>query len=163
MGSRGPAAKPTALKILEGNPGNRRLNDNEPKYGLSEETNKAPPWLGKYAKKEWKRVLPLLSKNGLMTDADYMALCAYCQNVDTWVNAEKMKRAEGLTEVTSKGCTIQHPAVGIANTAMTNMLKFAKEFGLTPASRANLSAKKFEDEENPLLTLIKKASGGNGV
>lgn len=45
---------------------------------------------------------------------------------------------------------------------MTNMLKFGREFGLTPASRANLSAEKFEDEENPLLTLIKRASGGGG-
>ena len=31
MGRRGPAPKPTAIKILEGNPGKQKLNHNEPK------------------------------------------------------------------------------------------------------------------------------------
>lgn len=160
MGARGPAAKPTALKVLEGNAGKRELNKNEPKYDLSDDTKKPPAWLGTYGKKEWKRIFPLLEKNGLFTDADKIALAAYCQNVDTWVQAEKTKRAEGLTIETSNGTTVQHPAVGIANTAMTNLLKFGREFGLTPSSRANLSAEKFEDDDNPLLKLMKKANKG---
>lgn len=157
MGKRGPAAKPTALKLLEGNPGKRCINQSEPKYNLSEKGRKPPPWLGKHAKAEWKRIFPLLEKNGLVTDADYMTLCAYCQNVDTWICAEKQKRVEGITTTTSNGCEIQHPAVGIANTAMTNMLKFGREFGLTPSSRSDLSAEKFENADNPLLSLMKRA------
>ncbi len=31
MGQRGPAPKPTALRILEGNPGKRPLNASEPR------------------------------------------------------------------------------------------------------------------------------------
>ena len=159
MGARGPAGKPTALKILEGNPGKREMNRNEPRYNLTENGEKPPQWLGTYGKKEWKRILPLLKRNGLVTDADYMALCAYCQNVDTWIQAEKVKRADGLVTVTSNGTEVQHPAVSIANTAMANILKFGKEFGLTPASRANLSAEKYENDENPLLSLVKRARG----
>ncbi len=161
MGMRGPRDKPTVVKLLEGNPGNRPINSNEPKYNLTDKTEKPPPWLGEYAKKEYKRIFPLLKKNGLITDADYMALCAYCQNVDTWVKAEKMKRAEGLTSVTSKGLEIQHPSVGIANTAMANMLKFAREFGLTPSSRTGLNAEKFNDSENPLMSLMKRANNSD--
>lgn len=159
MGSRGPRDKPTAIKMLEGNPGKRAINENEPKYDLNEKSEKPPVWLGTYAKKEWNRILPLLKRNGLFTDADYMTLCAYCQNADTWIRAEKEKRAQGIVTTTSNGCEIQHPAVGIANTAMTNMLKFGREFGLTPASRTGLNAEKFEDAENPLLNLIKRAKG----
>ena len=164
MGARGPAGKPTALKLLEGNPGKREVNLNEPKYPLSAESEKPPAWLGPYGKKEWRRIFPLLKTNGIMTDADYMALCGYCQNVDTWVMAEKNKRANGLTTVTSNGTEVQHPAVGISNTAVTNMLKFAKEFGLTPASRQNLTAEQFDENENPLMTLVRRARGeaGNG-
>lgn len=159
MGQRGPKGKPTNLKLLEGNPGKRDINKDEPKYDLSEKSEKAPPWLGTAAKKEWKRVLPLLKKNGLVTDADYMALCAYCQSVDTWIEAEKLKRAEGLVTTTSNGTEVQHPAVNVANSALNNVLKFGREFGLTPASRTGLSAEKHEAEENPLLTLMRRANG----
>ena len=159
MGQRGPKGKPTNLKLLEGNPGKREINKDEPKYDLSEKSEKAPAWLGTTAKKEWKRVLPLLKKNGLVTDADYMALCAYCQSVDTWVEAEKMKRAEGLVTTTSNGTEVQHPAVNIANSALNNILKFGREFGLTPSSRTGLSAETHETEENPLLTLMRRANG----
>lgn len=162
MGQRGPKEKPTALKMLEGNPGKRDINKNEPKYDLSEKTSKAPQWLGAEAKKEWKRIFPLLEKNGLITDADFMALCAYCQSVDTWIAAEKLKRAEGLTTTTSNGTEVQHPAVNVANSALSNILKFGREFGLTPSSRTGLSAEKHESDENPLLTLMKRAGGANG-
>lgn len=159
MGKRGPAGKPTALKMLEGNPGKREINHNEPVYPMSEDREKPPAWLGTHGKAEWKRTLPLLKTNGIMTDADYIAFCAYCQSVDTWVAAEKIKKTDGLISVTSNGTEVQHPAVGIANTALTNLLKFGREFGLTPASRANISADTHEESENPLLTLVKRARG----
>ncbi len=162
MGKRGPTGTPTALKVLQGNPGKRSLNQNEPKMPISEEWETPPPWLGSYAKKEWKRVLPMLKRNGLFTGADYMALCAYCQSVDTWILAEKQKRADGMIMVSPKGYELQAPAVGIANTAMGNILKFGREFGLTPASRSNLSAEQFEEQENPLLTLMKEARNHHG-
>lgn len=156
MGKRGPKSKPTALKVLEGNPSRRPLNKDEPKYQLTQECAKPPAWLGTNGKKEWKRILPLLEKNKIYTDADYMALAAYCQSVDTWIIAEKQKRAEGIVSVTSKGTNIQAPAVGIANTAMNNMLKFAKEFGLTPSSRTGLTAEEFEENNNPLMELMSR-------
>ena len=53
MATRGRKPTPTAIKELEGNPGKRPLNKNEPKP-----TKKAPPcpkWLEPEAKKEWHR------------------------------------------------------------------------------------------------------------
>jgi len=155
MGTRGPRTKPTELKELEGNPGKRRLN-NKPVYDLTDKCRRPPPYLGSYAKKEWKRVLPLLDKNGLMTDADYIALAAYCQAVDTWIVAEKAKRAHGLTDITDKGNVIQRPEVGVANSALQNILKFGREFGLTPSSRADFDVDKAENSDNPLLSLMKR-------
>ena len=159
MGKRGPQAKPTALKLLEGNPGKREINENEPEYDISEKSKKPPAWLGAIAKKEWKRMFPLLEKNGLVTDADFIALSAYCQSVDTWVEAEKLKCSEGLTTTTSNGTVVQHPSVNIANSALSNLLKFGREFGLTPASRTGLNAEKYESDENPLLALMKRKNG----
>lgn len=159
MGKRGPKATPTALNMLKGNPGKRQQNDSEPQFDLSAKSEKPPLFLGALAKKEWKRIFPQLKKNGIITDADYIALAAYCQSVDTWVEAEKLKRANGLVLTTSKGSKIQAPAVGIANTALANILKFGREFGLTPSARANITAQEVENGDTPFLQLMKKASG----
>lgn len=155
MGKRGPVKKPNELKMLEGNPGKREISKS-PKYDLSDDCREPPAYLGTYAKREWKRILPLLEKNRLMTDADYITLAAYCQSVDTWIHAEKAKKADGFTYITDKGNEVQRAAVGIANSALANILKFGREFGLSPASRANISAEGFEEAENPLLSLIKQ-------
>ena len=56
MGKRGPQSKPTALKLLEGNPGKREVNGNEPEYDVLSKDEKPPAYLGSYGKKEWKRI-----------------------------------------------------------------------------------------------------------
>lgn len=154
MGVRGPKPKPTSIKLLEGNPGKRKINKNEPKYESSEELLKPLPFLSTYAKKEWKRIAPLLLKNKLLTDADVSALGAYCQSYHRWIQAEKDVRAKGFTTVTSNGNVIQRPEVGIANKAMDQMIKYAKEFGLTPSSRRDLHIDNPEEEKNPFMELL---------
>jgi len=54
MATRGRKPKPTALKVLEGNPGKRPLNLNEPKP--EKKASKCPSWLEPEAKKEWRRM-----------------------------------------------------------------------------------------------------------
>ncbi|KDR95912.1 phage terminase, small subunit, putative, P27 family [Peptoclostridium litorale DSM 5388] len=159
MGRRGPAPKPTNLNVLQGNPGKRQLNTSEPTFkkaiGL-----KPPTFLDRLAKKEWKRVVPLLEKNGLLTEADTAALAAYCQNFSRWVDAEKLVSEKGYTYTTDKGNVIQRPEVGIANTAMKLMKSFAQEFGLTPSSRTNLSVKEADESEDPFVTFMRGGKSG---
>lgn len=54
MAQRGRKPKPTALKVLEGNPGKRQLNVVEPKP--RNKAPKCPAWLDAEAKKEWRRL-----------------------------------------------------------------------------------------------------------
>ena len=54
MAQRGRKPKPTAVKVLEGNPGKRSLNTNEPKP--VKKAPRCPAWLEDEAKKEWKRM-----------------------------------------------------------------------------------------------------------
>lgn len=155
MGKRGPAPKPTNLKILQGNPGKRPLNKNEPQYDSRDELLKPPSFLSRYAKKEWKRIAPLLLKNKLLTDADVSALAAYCQAYHRWIEAEKLIRTYGYTSITDKGNIVQRPEVSIANKAMDAMIKYGKEFGLTPSSRTNLHIENPEEAEDPFMNFIK--------
>jgi phage terminase small subunit len=48
----GPAPKPTALKLVQGNPGKRKLNKSEPKFCGAPV---CPAWITDVARAEWKR------------------------------------------------------------------------------------------------------------
>ncbi|WP_321941651.1 phage terminase small subunit P27 family [Paraburkholderia tropica] len=85
---------------------------------------------------------------GLLTRIDRAALAAYCKAYERWVQAEQAlaKMAErdllssGLMIKTTNGNAIQNPLVGTANRAMLDVVKFASEFGMTPAARARIEA-----------------------
>ena len=132
----GRRPKPTALRELQGNPGKRRLNMNEPRpTGIP----KCPPHLDKVARAEWKRVAADLSKIGLLTSVDRAALAAYCSAWSRWITAEESIGRFGLVIKSPKsGFPIANPYVGIANTALDLMRKFLIEFGMTPASRSRI-------------------------
>ena len=85
MATRGRKPKPTALKVLEGNPGKRPLNDREPVPPKG--TLKCPAWLLPEAKKEWKRLAPALEAMGVLTMADLTAFEGYCQAYARWKEA----------------------------------------------------------------------------
>jgi P27 family predicted phage terminase small subunit len=79
---------------------------------------------------------------------DRAALAGYCQAYGRWMQAERgiERMAEedpangGLIITTTNGKVIQNPMVGIARRAKADALRAAKEFGLTPASRAGVEA-----------------------
>ena len=71
MATKGRKPKPTAMKLLEGNPGKRPLNVHEPIPPKG--TVKCPAWLLPEAKKEWKRLAPALEAMGVLTMADQTA------------------------------------------------------------------------------------------
>lgn len=151
---RGRKPTPTHLKLVRGNPGKRKLNENEPAPDLARPV--PPPHLSDEAKVEWGRVIDALYSCGLMTDIDRAALAAYCQAYGRWVQAEqalaRMAERDELTRAlmikTSNGNAIQNPLVGTANKAMAEMVKYAIEFGMTPSARSRVTATG-EQEERP--------------
>jgi P27 family predicted phage terminase small subunit len=135
----GRPPKPTALKILGGNPGKRPLNSLEPRPRSSAKVPRPPSFLSKEAKKEWRRVAPGLHEMGLLTEVDVAALAAYCQAFARWQVAEQMLTDEGMTFVTEKGYVGQHPAVAIARQSWQVIKQFAAEFGMTPSARGRMT------------------------
>lgn len=138
--------KPTALRIIEGNRSKRPLPKNEPKPRVG--IPQPPAQLDAYATAEWNRIAPELEAIGLLSTIDGTTLAAYCQCVSRWMQAEeaiaKMKARDKLTSglmiKTSNGNAIQNPLVGVANRSMLMAIRFASEFGMSPAARARLAA-----------------------
>lgn len=147
---------------MAGNPGKRALNGSEPKFGG---VAKCPSHLDKVAKAEWRRVSSELEANGLLTAVDRAALAAYCSAYSRWTAAELKIQKHGLVIMTAKGYPVQNPYVGIANTALDHMRKFASEFGMTPASRTRLTVETPTTNEDPFTAFMESigAEPGSGT
>lgn len=89
----GRKPKPTAVKKLEGNPGKRKLNKNEPVPAKGMPT--CPDWLMPEAKKEWERLAELMNQMGVLTEVDMAAFAAYCQSYARWKEAQEHITAGG--------------------------------------------------------------------
>ena len=138
MAQRGRKPKPTALKTLEGNPGKRQLNVNEPKP-LAKAPS-CPKWLDPEAKKEWRRLSKKMEQIGILTEIDMAAFAGYCQAYARWKAAEEFISKHGSIVKTPSGYWQQVPQVSIAQQYMKAMQKFAEQFGLTPAARSRIVA-----------------------
>jgi len=146
VGARGPAPKPTALVLLEGNPGKRPINHAEPQPRLK--TPRCPDYLDEEAKNEWKRLVRILRHMKLLTEADYISLGNLCQAYSTMIKAQMKLSESGLLFKTGSGYVQQSPLLGVVNTCMETITRLCREFGLTPSSRSRMQLLSTEREQS---------------
>lgn len=158
MGARGPAPKPTVVKILQGNPGKRALPKGEP-VPAAGKMPAAPRWMSLEAKREWRRIAPRLHKVGLLTEVDGLSLAMLCEAFAQYVEAKVVVEREGMLAMSDKGNTYQHPAVSLMTGARSEMLKWAREFGMTPSARSRISLDGQGEQEPSLADLLFEAVG----
>ena len=93
MATRGRKPTPTPIKELEGNPGKRPLNQNEPK--LKKTAPSYPKWIDKEAKKEWRRLAAKMEQMGVLSEVDMAAFAGYCQCCARWKENEGERNLTG--------------------------------------------------------------------
>jgi P27 family predicted phage terminase small subunit len=150
-GPRGPRPIPTHLKLLRGNPGRQKLNENEPQPEIPPNIPAPPAFLNGYALEEWHRVERELYALKLLTNVDINPLAAYCVAYQRWRDAEEMlhdmAKRDGVTRALlikgTKGVAVRNPLVAVARQAALDMVRYASEFGLTPAARSRIAAGPF--------------------
>lgn len=161
----GRPPKPTALKVLHGNPGRRPLPKGEPKPELGIPTR--PEWLSPEAKREWNRVVPELARIGLLAKIDRAMIAAYCQAWGVYVEAmRQLESADGsrmaLTFETEKGYVGPNPRFGIAMKALEKAMQLSAKFGFTPSDRAKMAMPEVEEKDDLAEYLLRKANQRNG-
>jgi phage terminase small subunit len=125
----GRPPKPTALKLLQGNPGKRKLPVGEVKPPAGAEP---PAWMkaDPLLIAEWNRQAPRLLRLGLLTEVDNDALAALC--------------------VVGLGFQMAVKA-GAAATTLASISKELRalwsRFGMTPADRARVTVKAPEKKD----------------
>jgi P27 family predicted phage terminase small subunit len=141
----GRRPKPTHLKLLQGNPGKRPINPNEPRPKI--EIPPAPEHLSEAAKTEWNRIAEVLARLRLLTALDRAALAAYCTVYARWVEAEEALKKTGPVVKSPSGYPMISPYLVVANRALEQMRAYLVEFGLSPASRSRISVNTHEEPD----------------
>ena len=152
MGYRGPIPKPSAIARAEGNPGKRRLNDCEPQPRAT--TPRCPDHLDALAKKEWKRLVPVLRRMKVLTEADGMTLANLCQTWSTWVQAQKKLTEMGILYKSPSGYIQQSPLFSMVTNCIDTVTKLSRELGLTPAARSRMVAQMEIEPEDDLWAIL---------
>ena len=144
---KGRKPKPTRLKILQGNPGGRPLNDAEPEPNIPDEFPMAPDYLNDAAKEEWNRIGPELYGIGLLTSLDIPAFELYCNAYARYINAFNEVEKHGMIVHAPSGYPVQNPYLSIINKAYDQMKIYLAEFGMTPASRTRVKTAREKQTE----------------
>jgi P27 family predicted phage terminase small subunit len=153
MGLRGPAPKPTALRIVEGNRSHRPLPVGEPQYAAA--IPKCPRDLSPAARKIWRDLVREMSAVNLLRRVDAHALRQLCENqaLLDQLHAGLSAHAESMaSESWVKGNPLSGgPMVALLSTIAgrrimssireleAQLVTQRREFGLTPASRTRVS------------------------
>lgn len=147
MGKRGPAPKPTALKLIDGTK-ESRINRDEPIP--IDEAPECPADAAADVRVIWDFVVEQLSAMHLAKACDRDSLRCFCEAV---VNHRKASAVLANSSILVKGIHgnwVRNPALAVQRDSANLIRAFAGEFGLTPAARSSIVVgQKREDDSNP--------------
>lgn len=101
----------------------------------------APDWLSEGARKEWDRVMPILTERRILTDADLGGLENYCICIGRVRETEALIQSEADAEMQLKLIRVQ-------DKAMASARQLAAELGLTPVSRSRPAIRDEDDGDD---------------
>ena len=96
-----------------------------------------PQYVTGVARKEWKRIVPILEQMGILAECDRTMLALYCKVFAEWREADEL--CNSLLIKTKNKNIIQHPALSIRTNAWERLKKICTEFGLSPSARTGLA------------------------
>lgn len=128
-------AKPTALKIVQGNPGKRRLNDAEP---VPRSPVEIPVGISKEARAIWERIVSQ-APPGLLTSVDQDLLRAYVGAALSYQRAERALAKSGeIIRAPKTGALMQSPWVAFRNRQAELLSRLGEQLGLNPSARSRI-------------------------
>jgi len=134
----GRPAKPTALKLVNGNPGKRALNGKEPEPDLLQDLA-PPPHLAAPVAAVWNQLAPQLRKAQILTAIDTPALEIACDAIAVFRLAmEKTADGKVLVKNAETGNVSLSPWEMVKSMSAKRALAVLREFGATPAARSKV-------------------------
>lgn len=136
---RGKTPTPTALKILRGNPGRRRLNSEEPSSPLLKRMPPAPGFLDDEGRRVWSAEGRRFIKAGLLTALDLTMFGTWCIWYSKRDLASRAVNQSGIVvRANGVGNPYISPYMNVISMCSKAMHQIEIEFGLSPASRSKV-------------------------
>lgn len=148
MGSRGPAPTPTRLKLLRGNPGKRPINRHEPRPAANLPVQ--PEGMSAPARAVWARIVADFGETGVLTGVDAFVLRIFCDAVARYeYAAARLEQSGPLVRGAERrgGELVKNPLHQIVRDNADLVRAYAREMGLTPASRSALTTLGPDDDD----------------
>lgn len=134
---RGRPAKPTSLKLIDGNPGKRAINGQEPDPEYLNDLS-PPEFLTDDAKAVWKELAQNLRNARVLTKLDVPMLQMVCESIATYRNA--VKKCE---QRHAKGDISESSSIGywemIKSMSFKQAMAAMQQFGMSPAARTRIA------------------------
>jgi len=141
---------PAQLKILKGTGRQTRMRP-EKKVSTPLAAPPCPRWLSAIAKTEWKRIVPELTKSGIISRLDLAALASYCENYALIVQCSShIQRKGGYSKYLTGRNSQTMPHLIAMQKALVITRGLCNDLGLTSSSRGRMqlpgeSAQRDED------------------
>ncbi len=143
--------------MMEGNPGHRPLNDREPKPRQVAPVCPGHVRSDPIAYKEWRRLLPILRRMKIVTEADGMILGNLCLvhsnlvlNIDNMrkLNQQSKSGLAGVIVATKSGYLAPNQLYLNIQNAIELEFKLGRELGLSPSARTRIQMAASDDDNN---------------
>lgn len=131
----GRPRKPTALHLVNGNPGKRTLNPGEPEPDVLNDLE-PPAHLAEDSATVWRELASMLRKIGVLTVADRIALEMLCDAVADYRHARN-KVGPDFVKATMKGQMLNQWLVA-QQMCGKRAEAFMAKFGMDPAARSRI-------------------------
>lgn len=133
----GPLPKPSALKLIEGNRGKRKLSSNEPDPAYLNDLT-APAHLSPAGAAVWSEIAPRLRKAMLLTELDTLALEWLCEAAAQHRRATAEIGDKFIARNAETGSLSPSPWLIIQSMAFKRAKVLCDAFGMNPAARARV-------------------------
>lgn len=97
-----------------------------------------PKDLSPLAQAEWRRIVQLLSKSGVLDKHDTSALTIYATSYANYIESSRAVQEQGTVILNAQGTPIKNPHFQIMKESWDRLKTLLIDFGLTPKSRAKL-------------------------
>ena len=128
--------KPTALKLVTGNPGKRAINGSEPEPDLVLDIE-PPVHLAERSAAVWREVAPMLKQIKVLTVADLIALEMLCDAVADYRHARK-ETGDKFVSWSAKGSQMLNQWLVAQQLSRKAAETFMGKFGMDPVARSRI-------------------------
>ena len=139
----GRPAKPAALRLLQGNPGKRPVEEGPaaPRGPCPPPEDLSPP-----ARARWDELADELEGSGLLTPRYAGTFAAYCESYAAWRRSANLVAQAGPV-VNREGTVVSNPASREFARFALLVRAFGSEFGLSPGAVTGLARVKGDQDD----------------